>query len=183
MEQLITGCERSGTKMLSQKLGKQLNIDFNLENKHTISCFKYYQELQRWNKYRNDSTPVKYVTRFEKHTLNDEINIDFLKWVKQTWPHVKIYYIIRDGRSVVSSITNKVWGHSQTTSNYNIDFYTACKQWQEVINNTWDWAQENCEIIRYEDICDVISTPLTKEQYKESTLLLHKNLLKTGYKA
>lgn len=182
MEQLVTGCERSGTKMLSGSLSKKLNIDFNLENKHTVACFKYYEELQKWNKYKNDQIPLQYVTKFEKHSLNDEINIEFLKWVKQTWPDVKIYYIIRDGRNVVSSIVNKIWGHSQTIPNYEIDFHTACKQWKTVISNTWEWANKHCKIIRYEDQCDIVSSPLSKTQYEEATLLLHKELLKTGYK-
>ena len=45
MEILITGCERSGTKMLSKILGDKCGVDFNLENKHTIACFKYYEEI------------------------------------------------------------------------------------------------------------------------------------------
>ena len=182
MECLITGCERSGTKMLAQQLESKLNKSFILENKHTIGCFKYYQELQRWNEYIYDQIPLSYVTKFEKHSLNDEINIEFLKWVKQTWPDIKIYYIIRDGRNVVSSIVNKIWGHSQTITNYKIDFYTACKQWKTVISNTWEWANENCEVIRYEDCCNIITNPLSKNQYKEATLLLYKELIKTGYK-
>lgn len=177
MEVLITGCERSGTKMLAKHLG----LDFNLENKHTISSFKYYQELQRWNKYITSEIPTQYSTKYEKHSLNNEINIDFLKWVKLTWPNIKIYYIVRDGRNVVSSIINKTWGHSQNIPNYKIDFYTACKQWQNVIFSTWEWAQSNCEIIRYENMCDVISSPLTQDQYKDATILLHKSLKQTQY--
>jgi len=177
MEVLITGCERSGTKMLAQHLG----LDFKLENKHTVASFKYYQELQRWNKYKKDQVPVLYTTKYEKHTLNDEINIDFLKWIKLTWPNVKIYYIVRDGRDVVSSIVDKVWGYSQTQPNYTKDFHTACKQWQNVISSTWEWAQHNCEIIKYEDICDVTSNPLPQDQYKDATFLLYKSLQQTHY--
>jgi len=151
MEQLITGCERSGTKMLSKRIGEQLHINFTLENKHTIACFKYHQELQKWNKYKDEKLESGFINKFEKHTLNEEINIEFLKWVKEFFPNVKIYYIIRDGRNVVSSIINKVW------------------------------AQENCEIIRYEDICDIISNPLTNEQLIETTNLIHHNLYKTNY--
>ncbi len=181
MEQLITGCERSGTKMLSKKLGEELQIQFNLENKHTISCFKYYQELQKWNKYKNDLIPLDYVTNFEKHTLNEEINIGFLKWAKNTFPNIIIYYIIRDGRNVVSSIINKTWGYSQTKGEYNINLQEACNQWNTVIDKTWNWACENCEIIRYEDICDIVTNPLTNEQLIETTNLIHHNLYKTNY--
>lgn len=81
MEILITGCERSGTKMLSKKLEKELGVNFLLENKHTIASFKYYQELQRWVKYKDDTFKLGQINKFEKHTLNDEINIDFLKWM------------------------------------------------------------------------------------------------------
>lgn len=181
MEQLITGCERSGTKMLSKRIGEQLHIDFTLENKHTIACFKYNQELQKWNKYKDEKLESGLINKFEKHTLNEEINIEFLKWVKEFFPNVKIYYIIRDGRNVVSSIINKVWGHSQTRGEYRINLQEACTQWNTVIDKTWDWAQENCEIIRYEDICDIISNPLTNEQLIETTNLIHHNLYKTNY--
>ena len=181
MELLVTGCERSGTKMLSEKLGKELNVDFILENKHTIGSYKYYQELSRWSRYLNDQPPINFINKFEKHSLNLEINIEFLKWVKHIFPNVKIYYIIRDGRNVVSSIINKTWGYSQTIPNYHVRLEDACKQWNGVIENTWSWAQENCEIIRYEDICDVISNPLTDEENAIVTTLLGKNLIKTQY--
>jgi len=181
MEQLITGCERSGTKMLSKRLGERYNINFTLENKSTVACFKYYQELQRWNKYKNDKIPIDYITKFEKHTLNEEVNIEFLKWVKYIFPDVKVYYIIRDGRNVVSSIINKIWGHSQTRGEYRINLQEACNQWNTVIDKTWDWARENCEIIRYEDICDIVSNPLTNKQLTEVTNLIYQNLKKTNY--
>lgn len=181
MEQLITGCERSGTKMLSKRLGEKYDIHFTLENKHTIACFKYHQELQRWNKYKDEKLESSFINKFEKHTLNEEINIEFLKWVKEFFPNVKIYYIIRDGRNVVSSIINKVWGHSQTRGEYKINLKEACTQWNTVIDKTWDWAQENCEIVRYEDICDIVSNPLTNKQLVETTNLIHYNLHKTNY--
>ena len=181
MEILITGCERSGTKMLSKHLGEKYNIRFNLENKHTIATFKYYQEIVRWVKYKNDNYPLDNVTKFEKHTLNKEINIDFLKWVKQEFPYTKIYYIIRDGRDVVSSIINRIWGNSQTSPNYTIEIEDACYQWNLVVDKTWDWAKFNCEVVRYEDICDVVSTPLNNEQNALATTLLTKNLIKTNY--
>jgi len=181
MEILITGCERSGTKMLSEKLGEKYNVDFNLENKHTIACFKYYQELQRWNKYKNDNIPLNYNSKFEKHTLNEEINIEFLKWVKQTFPNVKIYYIVRDGRNVVSSIISKMWGHTQTKGKYKIGFEEACVQWNSVIEKTWDWAIENATIVRYEDYCDIVSNPLDSNLQYLSTERMYNNLKKTKY--
>jgi hypothetical protein len=181
MEQLVTGCERSGTKMLSKRLGEKYNIHFTLENKHTIACFKYHQELQRWNKYKDEKLESSFINKFEKHTLNEEINIEFLKWVKESFPNVKIYYIIRDGRNVVSSIINKVWGHSQTRGEYRINLKEACTQWNTVIDKTWDWALENCEIVKYEDVCNIVSNPLTNEQLIETTNLIHHNLNKTNY--
>lgn len=182
MEVLITGCERSGTKMLSKKIGESICKEILLENKHTIASFKYYEELQKWVKYENDKVPLNNIGRYEKHTLNDEININFLKWVKFTFPNVKIYYIIRDGRNVVSSIINKEWGYSQNRDNYKIGIEEACKQWNIVISNTWEWAKENCEIVRYEDICDIISNPLNESENEIVTPLLKENLEKTGYK-
>ena len=113
--------------------------------------------------------------------MNQEVNIDFLKWLKNTFPDVKIYYIIRDGRNVVSSIINKVWGHSQTVSEYRINLEEACSQWNEVINKTWDWAQENCEIVKYEDHSTIVSNPLSEEEAALATPLLEDNLQKTGY--
>lgn len=161
MEVLVTGCERSGTKMLTQSIEEELGVEFQLENKHTIASYKYAEELLRWEKYKNDPALIGNVYDFEKHSLNIEININFLKWVKKTWSNVKIYYIIRDGRNVVSSIINKTWGHSQTQGKYKINLKEACNQWVEVIDKTWDWAKANCEIIRYEDLSDIISNPLT----------------------
>lgn len=182
MEVLITGCERSGTKLLSKNMGEELGVKFQLENKHTIASYKYSQELIRWEKYKNDPALINNVYGFEKHSLNEEINIDFLKWVKQTWSSVKIYYIIRDGRNVVSSIINKTWGISQTQPNYTINLQQACEQWNEVIDNTWDWVQENCTIVRYEDICDIVSTPLNDQELPHVISAIGKNLIKTGYK-
>jgi len=181
MEILITGCERSGTKMLSKKLEKELGVSFLLENKHTIASFKYYQELQRWVRYKDDTLKLDKINQFEKHTLNDEINIDFLKWVKNIYPDIKIYYIIRDGRNVVSSIINKEWGYSQTRQNYKISLEDACNQWNIVIKNTWDWANENCVIIRYEDICDIVSTPLDSDTHSVVTEKMKDSLIKTKY--
>lgn len=181
MEQLITGCERSGTKMLSKRLSEECNIHFTLENKHTIACFKYHQELQRWNKYKDEKLESSFINKFEKHTLNEEINIEFLKWVKESYPNVKIHYIIRDGRNVVSSIVNKIWGHSQTRGEYRINLQEACTQWNTVIDKTWDWAQKNCEIIRYEDICNIVSNPLNNKLYELATIKMEKNLKKTKY--
>ena len=40
-------------------LGEKYNIRFNLENKHTIATFKYYQEIVRWVKYKNDNYSYK----------------------------------------------------------------------------------------------------------------------------
>ena len=108
MKILVVGCERSGTKMLAAKLGDENQVEFSLENKHTISSFRYYQELQKWNNYISAPVPIIHTKDFEKHSLNHEVNIDFLKWIKHTFPNVKIYYIVRDGRNVVSSIINKV---------------------------------------------------------------------------
>jgi hypothetical protein len=181
MEVLIVGCERSGTKMYSQRLGGELDKTFNLENKHTIATFKYKQELNRWKKYETDVSPLMFTSDYEKHTLNTEINIDFLKWVKETYPDVEIHYIVRDGRNVVSSIVNKVWGHSQTGESYRISFEDACVQWNTVINETWDWALANAKIVKYEDMCDIVSTPLNDEQYKQATEILRENLTKTKY--
>ena len=181
MEILVTGCERSGTKMLSKLLADKLGVTFKLENKHTIGAFKYMEELNRWKRYINDIPPLDYVGSYEKHSLNLEINIDFLRWVKGTFPNVKIYYIIRDGRDVVSSIINKTWGISQTKPNYNVDLEEACHQWNTVIDTTWSWAQEHCEIIKYEDICDVVSTPLNRDDRSVVTTMLGKNLIRTQY--
>lgn len=181
MEILITGCERSGTKMFSKKLSEELNVNFNLENKHTIASFKYYKELQKWVKYSGDTTPLISIGKYEKHTLNNEINIDFLKWINKNYPNLKIYYMIRDGRNVVSSIINKTWGHSQTVPNYRISLADACNQWNNVIDTTWNWAQENCEIVRYEEICDIVSNPLNKTQLNIVNNLLSNNLKKTNY--
>jgi hypothetical protein len=182
MEVLIVGCERSGTKMLSQKLGTELGVTFKLENKHTIASFKYQEELKRWELYKDDVAITNYTKQHEKHTLNCEINIQFLKWVKETWPDVKIYYIIRDGRNVVSSIIAKIWGHSQTADRYKIGFEEACIQWNTVVDTTWDWAQANCKIIKYEDLCDITSNPLTPDLYEMATKRLYDNLNKIGYK-
>ena len=181
MKILITGCERSGTKMLAAKLGAAYQVEFSLENKHTISSFRYYQELQKWNKYVSSPVPTIHTKDYEKHSLNQEVNIDFLKWVKHTFPDVKIYYIIRDGRDVVSSIINRTWGHTQTVPEYKINLEGACSQWNEVVDETWGWAQENCEVIRYEDKSTVVSNPLSEQELALATSLLNKNLHKTGY--
>ncbi len=181
MKILVAGCERSGTKMLARKLGEEHQVEFSLENKHTISSFRYYQELQKWNKYLSAPVPTIHTKDYEKHSLNQEVNIDFLEWVKQTFPEVKIYYIIRDGRNVVSSIINKVWGHSQTISEYKINLEEACSQWNEVIEKTWEWAQENCEIVKYEDESNIVSNPLTEEELALATPLIEATLQKTGY--
>ena len=181
MKILVVGCERSGTKMLAAKLGDENQVEFSLENKHTVSSFRYYQELQKWNKYVSAPVPTIHTKDYEKHSLNQEVNIDFLKWVKNTFSEVKMYYIIRDGRNVVSSIINKVWGHSQTVSEYRINLEEACSQWNEVVNKSWDWAQENCEIVRYEDHSTIVSNPLSEEELALATPLLEENLQKTGY--
>jgi len=181
MKILVTGCERSGTKMLAKMLGDEHKSEFSFENKHTISSFRYYQELQKWNKYRSAPVPIMHIDDYEKHSLNQEVNIDFLKWVKTTFSDVKIYYIIRDGRNVVSSIINKVWGHSQIVPEYKINLESACSQWNEVITSTWDWAQENCKIIKYETESKIVSNPLTDEELALAIPLLEKNLQKTGY--
>ena len=181
MKILVAGCERSGTKMLARKLGEEHQVEFSLENKHTISSFRYYQELQKWNKYLSAPVPTIHTKDYEKHSLNQEVNIDFLEWVKQTFPEVKIYYIIRDGRNVVSSIINKVWGHSQTISEYKINLEEACSQRNEVIEKTWEWAQENCEIVKYEDESNIVSNPLTEEELALATPLIEATLQKTGY--
>jgi len=181
MEILITGCERSGTKMLSEKLGQELNVEFNLENKHTIGAFKYNLELKRWYKYLKEEVPLQYVTKFEKHTLTSEINIEFLEWVKYIFPNIKIYYIIRDGRNVVGSIINREWGHTQTLPVYERSLEDACVQWNTVIDTTWVWAQENCEIIRYEDVCDRVPRTLDNNENAIITAALGKNLIKTQY--
>lgn len=181
MEVLITGCERSGTKMFSQKLGKELDVEFNLENKHTVASFKYQEELNRWKKYQTDRSPEMFITSHEKHTLNEEINIDFLKWAKKIYPNIEIYFMLRDGRNVVSSIVAKTWGNSQTAREYRIGFEDACLQWNKVIDETWDWILANAKIIRYEDICDVVSNPLNDEDYKRATAILERNLKRTKY--
>ena len=181
MKILVVGCERSGTKMLATKLGDENQVEFSLENKHTVSSFRYYQELQKWNKYVSAPVPTIHTKDHEKHSLNQEVNIDFLKWVKNTFPDVKMYYIIRDGRNVVSSIINKVWGHSQTISEYRINLEEACSQWNEVIDKTWTWAQENCEVVRYEDHSTIVSNPLSEEEIALAAPLLEENLQKTGY--
>ena len=181
MKILVVGCERSGTKMLAAKLGDENHIEFSLENKHTISSFRYYQELQKWDKYVSAPVPTIHTKDHEKHSLNQEVNIDFLKCVKNTFPDVKIYYIIRDGRNVVSSIINKVWGHSQTISEYRINLEEASSQWNEVIDKTWTWAQENCEVVRYEDHSTIVSNPLSEEEIALAAPLLEENLQKTGY--
>jgi hypothetical protein len=181
VEILISGCERSGTKMLSKSLGTELGIRFTLENKHTIACFKYYQELQRWVKYKDSYIPLNKINKFEKHTLNDEINIDFLKWIKKIYPNIKIYYIVRDGRSVVSSIIDREWGHSQTREIYKVSLDRACTQWNNVIINTWAWACRNTTIIKYEDICDIVSTPLDSSTYKIATKKMEDALSMTEY--
>jgi len=181
MKILVVGCERSGTKMLAKKLGDEHQVEFSLENKHTISSFRYYQELQKWNKYTSAPVPIIHTKDYEKHSLNQEVNIIFLEWIKNIFPDVKIYYIIRDGRNVVSSIINKIWGQSQTISEYKINLEDACLQWNEVIEKTWTWSQENCKIVKYEDISNIISTPLTEEELKLAFPFLEKNLQKTGY--
>lgn len=181
MEILISGSERSGTKMLSKNLESKLGIRFTLENKHTIACFKYYQELQRWVKYKDSNIPLNRINQFEKHTLNNEININFLKWIKSTYPTLKVYYIIRDGRNVVSSIISREWGHSQTKGAYKIGLHDACDQWNHVISSTWQWAQENATIIRYEDICNIISSPLNRDAYAIATKKMEDCLSITSY--
>lgn len=181
MKILVTGCERSGTKMLAARLGADHQVEFSLENKHTISSFRYHQELQKWNKYVSSPVPTIHTKNYEKHSLNQEVNIDFLKWVKNTFLDVKIYYIIRDGRNVVSSIINKVWGHSETVPEYRINLEEACSQWNNVIEKTWDWAQENCEIVKYEDESTIVSNPLSEQEIALATPLLEKNLQKAGY--
>ncbi len=183
MEVLVTGCERSGTKMLTQSIEEELGVEFQLENKHTIASYKYAEELLRWEKYKNDPALIGNVYDFEKHSLNIEININFLKWVKKTWSNVKIYYIIRDGRNVVSSIINKTWGVSQIRPNYTLTLKQACHQWNKVIESTWAWAQKNCVIVRYEDKSDGISTPLKGKELSKVTTQIEKNLIKTGYKS
>ena len=79
MKILVVGCERSGTKMLAAKLGDENQVEFSLENKHTISSFRYYQELQKWNNYVSAPVPTIHTKDHEKHSLNHEVNIDFLK--------------------------------------------------------------------------------------------------------
>ncbi len=181
MRVLIVGCERSGTKLLADKIGLNRSLGVVYENKHTIASFKYQQELNRWNKYEDSLSPTTFTYSTEKHSLNLEINIDFLMWVKKRFPDVEIHYMVRNGLDVVSSMTNRTWGNSQTGSIYEMDVRSACSQWNYVINKTWFWAHRYCTIHRYEDYSNVVRTPLSDTSLKVAKELLKENLKLTGY--
>jgi hypothetical protein len=181
METLITGCERSGTKLLSKVVSDKQGRDVCLENKHTIASFRYWQELQRWNRYGDYIAPTLHTTVSEKHSLTMDINIEFLKWCKKMWADMEIHYIVRDGRHVVGSMINRVWGGSQHVGTYSVSLHQACKMWNHVISTTYDWAIANCKMYRYEDISDVVSNPLTDPELEKAIPFLMSNLKKTGY--
>jgi len=183
MQRIIVGCERSGTKMLAEKLGKDNGCNFVLEHKHTIASFRHHIELSKWRDYSDFIAPTIHTQPCEKHSLTTDINIYFLRWVASRWPDVAIYYIVRNGLDVVSSMINRKWGHSQNVKEYELSIEQACHQWNYVINNTWEWARINAMVVRYEDYSDIVSNPLTEEQYKIAYPLLKTNLKITNYES
>ena len=151
MDILVTGCERSGTKMLAEKLGKELKLPVLLENKYTVAAYRYYQELKRWKEYEFDLIPK--TAPIEKHSLNLEQGLPFLEWIKEMFPDVKIHYIIRDPYAVVASMINKTWGTSTTGETYKMGVKQAVSRWNHVMGTTYKWAKNNAVIYRYEDYC------------------------------
>lgn len=154
MDILITGCERSGTKMLAGIIAKRKARCAAMENKHTIASFRYWQELRKWKKYNDGIAPTIHTTAVEKHSLTPDVNIEFLKWCKRVWPEVEIHYIVRDGLDVVASMVNREWGHTQTGGVRKMTVETAASRWATVVASTYDWAMENATVHRYEELVE-----------------------------
>ena len=166
------------------------------EPKWIVGMWKCYQELTKYNRYpvtevmlwiRKMITevhpPPESVPLIMKHTLNLDQNIEFLEFLQLLYPEAKFIYCIRDGRDVVCSIENKVWGTNLVSGTYTKSIANGCDQWNTVIDKTWIWAGRNAEIIRFEDLFDNCRYKelLDKKHLNFVNKELSKNLKLTGY--
>lgn len=136
MKVLVTGCERSGTTMMCNALNGMGGNEF----KPVMAAYKSWREIRRWRKFaghvaNHDAYLDTYLKNIspdvQKHSLNMEHDHDFFVFILQFFPKVKIVYMIRDGRDVVLSMINKLWGGSEGKQMHRtID--EACDQWMHV---------------------------------------------------
>lgn len=147
METLITGCERSGTKMLLEMEGGG-----DCEPKLLPALYRAYQHLVLYERSSNIIGLISDLpsSSVQKHSLNLDQNLGFLVFCKEIYPDVKIKYIERDPVAVVQSMIFKLWKYPEHTKSIDEAIY----QYNLVRNSCLPWAKDNGEIYQYEDYKD-----------------------------
>lgn len=134
---------------------------FHIDLNEQPGVIEFMHELKKWL-----LNPTDYNIRGFKETLL----FDKLGWLKEYLPTLKIIFLIRDPRAVITSVMkrnlyNSLWNYKETITNY-IDNYMT----EEFVNpenilelSTYSWkiryqlAKQNCHLfdhifIRLEDI-------------------------------
>jgi hypothetical protein len=149
MGAIVIGCERSGTKMLLERLPKPHVI----EPKEVVGIYRTHEELVKYG--QNTERIMNIAKAFavegtQKHSLNMTQAMGFIWFLRQAFPDAEFHYIRRNPVAVVQSMMFKLWKHYPKKS---VD--DAIQQWNYIEQTCLPYAKEIGAVIhQYEDYCD-----------------------------